>query len=506
MAKNSSINSLNYTIRIIIALFITPYIISKLGMELFGLWALLGIIPSYAFLSDLGISRSVVKFVAEYIGRRDEKGLYEIVNTAFILYLILGLAGFFLFFYLRETIIKILNVPSNLHNVAIFVYVALIAIFYLNFIFSIFKAILNGLQRLYITSSIATFSNLIFALGAFYVLEKGYKLKGLVIVNGISVIITISLYYIFSRRYLPNCRFNVKLFKKEKVKEIFKFGVHVEASYIFRLFYDPINKILLSNYASLELVGVYEIALKILRWSQILFRKSIEPLLPAGSRYYQERKKEEFVRFYLFSIRYITLMFLPVCLIIFFFSESFIFLWVGKGFMLSVFMLQLLIFAYFLEIMATPSFILIQSMNLPKYSMFATLIRGILNAGLGLILIRFFSYKGLIFSIFISIIFSSLFIIRIFHKKVSLNIKDFMTFLSLRFLYIFILSASFMFILANLYKPNNLIILILMAILFLLFYMFLILKLKFFRSEDVEIIKRILPHKFHNFIDRFIFV
>ena len=158
----------------------------------------------------------------------------------------------------------------------------------------------------------------------------------------------ISLYYIFSRRYLPNCRFNVKLFKKEKVKEIFKFGVHVEASYIFRLFYDPINKILLSNYASLELVGVYEIALKILRWSQILFRKSIEPLLPAGSQYYQERKKEEFVRFYLFSIRYITLMFLPVCLLIFFFSESFVFLWVGKDFVLAVFMMQLLIFAYFL--------------------------------------------------------------------------------------------------------------------------------------------------------------
>jgi len=64
MAKNSSLNSLNYTIRIIIALFLTPYIINKLGMELFGLWALLGIIPSYAILSDLGISRSVVKFVA----------------------------------------------------------------------------------------------------------------------------------------------------------------------------------------------------------------------------------------------------------------------------------------------------------------------------------------------------------------------------------------------------------------------------------------------------------
>ena len=71
-----------------------PLIIKEYGLDRFGflglVWALLG----YFGLFDLGLSRALTKLVAENLGKGvSHKQLSELINTGFVLTLILGLIG-----------------------------------------------------------------------------------------------------------------------------------------------------------------------------------------------------------------------------------------------------------------------------------------------------------------------------------------------------------------------------------------------------------------------------
>ena len=75
IAKNSIFNLIRTIIAVPVMLSITPYIIRHLGKEEFGLWALVGVISSYAQLSDFGITESLIKFIAEFKARGESQRL-----------------------------------------------------------------------------------------------------------------------------------------------------------------------------------------------------------------------------------------------------------------------------------------------------------------------------------------------------------------------------------------------------------------------------------------------
>ena len=68
--KNSIFSVSSYFVQFIIVFVVTPYMLHKLGTTLFGIWALVSVVTSYTQLADFGIGRSIIKFVAEYDGKK----------------------------------------------------------------------------------------------------------------------------------------------------------------------------------------------------------------------------------------------------------------------------------------------------------------------------------------------------------------------------------------------------------------------------------------------------
>ena len=64
-----------------LGLIATPYIISKVGINGFGVWALMESIMAYFRLSDMGVGASFTKHIAEYHAKKEYNNLSRVVSA-----------------------------------------------------------------------------------------------------------------------------------------------------------------------------------------------------------------------------------------------------------------------------------------------------------------------------------------------------------------------------------------------------------------------------------------
>ncbi len=79
------INAFMSIVQIIIisaVLFILyKFLLNTIGVEQLGIWSLVLATTSVSQIASFGLSGSVVKFVAKYIAKEDEKSVSEVIQT-----------------------------------------------------------------------------------------------------------------------------------------------------------------------------------------------------------------------------------------------------------------------------------------------------------------------------------------------------------------------------------------------------------------------------------------
>jgi O-antigen/teichoic acid export membrane protein len=83
----------NWTARIcsmLVALLVTPFLVTRLGNEFYGLWSLVMSVTNYYSLADLGLRGTTVKFLAEFRALDDKRSVACVLRTLRLVYLGLG--------------------------------------------------------------------------------------------------------------------------------------------------------------------------------------------------------------------------------------------------------------------------------------------------------------------------------------------------------------------------------------------------------------------------------
>lgn len=71
-------------------LITTPFVLNRLGLTNFGIWALTGAVAQYAALLDLGVSRAITRFVALYHAQADHRREKAVVGGSVAVIAVLG--------------------------------------------------------------------------------------------------------------------------------------------------------------------------------------------------------------------------------------------------------------------------------------------------------------------------------------------------------------------------------------------------------------------------------
>jgi O-antigen/teichoic acid export membrane protein len=477
----------------LLAFLVTPYVLHQLGPVQFGVWALTGVFITIIRLADFGIARALVKFVAEWNARRQPVRINESVNTALLLLIALGLIVCLLCLGLQGWLIeRVFRLPEALWPEARFIFTTIIVVAALELILGVFQALLDGLQRMDVNNGLAMLNQSLSAVATVIVLVAGYGLRGLAMRSLFITMFIGTLYLLVIRHMQPDLVIHPRYFRLERARALFGFGMNFQVMNLVVLVIEPLNKILLSRFLSLEFVTYYEIANRLLSPLISLFQALAKALYPAASELGATHRHEVMAALHRRSVRYLAFVAWPIYSLVILLAEPLITLWIGPGYTASATALQLLAAAWLVSALATPAALIVQGIGMPHLAMLTSVVTGTVSVIGSLALVTIVGFYGLIGVNALGVAGGAILMLWLFHRVVAIPQSEVFRPIFTRALPWIIIPTLSTVVLLRFYRPLNLWMLILIGLGYLALYGVCAWRLGFFDTADRQLMAQLL--------------
>ena len=496
IVKNTIYNIVGRFWGILVVLVLTPYIIRHIGVERYGVWAIVGVLTGYFGLLDFGIGTSFVKYIAEYYAKKDYDKINQVINTGFLFYTIFAFLIIGLGFIFINPLLNLFNIPTSLYQEARFVFILGIIIFSISNALSPFGAVQGGLQRMDISNRINIILSLPNIAGTVFFLEKGYGLPGLIINNAIILVLICVVNIIIAHRILPELRFSPFLFTKEMFKRLFGFGYKLQIAMISSMISVHIDKLLISHFLSIGLVTFFQLGSSIVETAKSISVLFLTALIPAFSEIDAKGEKEKLIDGYLRGTKYLMLIVVPLFSLVIISASQIMMAWMGVGYEKSGWIIQILGIGWFWALLTGMRAVIVQAIAKPEIEMKAGLIAAILNIPLSIIFIIKFGFVGVAFGTSVALFFSALYGLLRLHQELRIS---FVVFIKASYLKIIIpclcISLPLYFLVKTfqglLFEPSritSLLVLIIQSALFLGIYLKVLSYIKPLDKTDITLL------------------
>ena len=160
-------------VNVLVGIFLSPFILHRLGDDAFGLWILIFSVTGYYGLFDLGIRSSIVRYVAKYSATDEHEELNRLVNTAMLSYTGIGIVAMLITLIATYFVDSIFRVPAEFLVTARWLLFMVGTSVSLGFPVGVFSGILEGLQRFYLLNFVNVTSTLLRAVLIVVALRHG---------------------------------------------------------------------------------------------------------------------------------------------------------------------------------------------------------------------------------------------------------------------------------------------------------------------------------------------
>lgn len=503
VARNSLFSGLRHLVVAGSMFLVAPYAIYRLGTDRFAIWALGNALAAYTQLGDFGISRALVKYIAEFKARDDEQAANCVASTALMMYLLSGGLICSLLLTVRDImIVHLFHIPPALQHEARLVFTGVVLIAAAKLVLSVFRSLLEGIQRMDVTNSLTSLTSVLSAVGVFLALELGYGLAGLVVKNALLAAIMASSYWLMVRRLWPSFRLDPRGFRLNWVRRILNFSMPVQVVNVVAFLIEPVNKTVLSSLLPLNFVAYYEVALRIVGQGVGLFQSLALTIYPAAAEVQVKSGREAVKWVYVQSTRYMTLLVLPVFTILIVLAPGLIHTWLGPNYVAAGFTLQLLTLGWLIALPSAPAYLIAQAMGRPRLSMVASIVTATSSIALGLVLLLVRGYYGFVLGNALASILGAICMFFLFHRALDLSWRPLRRAMFNRALIINgLLGLGTYWVIAQIHKPE-LWTLALVAFGYLLTYSVLLLLGGFIDSYDWQMLQNLLPKQLSTWLDR----
>src|SRR5580692_1665821 len=130
---------------VLIGVFLSPFILHRLGDAAFGIWVLIFSVTGYYGVFDLGIRSSVVRFVSKFSATKDIESLARVINTSLFAYAIIGAVAMLLTLLGVYFVDSIFKIPRDFLGTARWVFLIAGTSIALGFPLGVFGGALEGL-------------------------------------------------------------------------------------------------------------------------------------------------------------------------------------------------------------------------------------------------------------------------------------------------------------------------------------------------------------------------
>src|SRR5713226_998888 len=91
IVKNVGSSWFSLGINILVGIFLSPFILHRLGDAAFGIWVLIFSLTGYYGIFDFGIRSSIIRYVSKYTATRDIDEVSRLICTSMFTYTCVGI-------------------------------------------------------------------------------------------------------------------------------------------------------------------------------------------------------------------------------------------------------------------------------------------------------------------------------------------------------------------------------------------------------------------------------
>jgi len=345
LARSSLVVGLDSVLRVATGIFIAPLLLSQVGLEGYGVWALLFSISGTVGATTGSISLAYTKFTAEYAGE-DYDRLAALLGSGVLMISGITAAGCGIVWLLKKIVLESLGVTGPLLQEAETGLGWVLGGIFVRLSIGCYRKVLAGLQRTDLTFQARIVASLVYFSLALPLLYQGYGIPGL----GFSFFageFAASLLAIFQVKRIDRAlRISLTGASFSGMKSFFALGSRFQLLRLLNQVGGTGFSMLLSALLGPAMLGAYELAKRLISLGETASGAIIAPMMPAFAALHASQDETAARRLYeggsrlLFVAALISLGFLAV------FAERALMLWTGEAQVLSAWTIQLLAISY----------------------------------------------------------------------------------------------------------------------------------------------------------------
>jgi O-antigen/teichoic acid export membrane protein len=378
-----------------VAFFLSPIVVNSLGSDAYGAWVLVGSLVGYLGLLEVGVRGAVTKYVATHHASGAHEDASRVTSAAFAFFTGAGVFAIGVCLVVAYGFLPYFEVPEVLRPVAAIVLLLSGFSIALTVVCNVFGGVIVGVQRFDRLNAVSMVVMMLRAVATIAVLELGWGLIGLALVQLGATAIQAVADVLISRSVYPEIQVTRRDWNRGHVKMLLTFGATSTLLHGAAMLSDYSSSLVIGAYLSVGAITPFSIAATLCLYTrQIVSGISYITGPMAGAM--EGRQEFDRIRQMLrVGCRFSTLVISPIVAVFVLRGGSFIGLWMGDeyagpgGATLRVMSLYLFGFASF-QVMAST----MVGLNRHRGMVPAFLLEAVANILLSLLLVRSYGILG----------------------------------------------------------------------------------------------------------------
>jgi O-antigen/teichoic acid export membrane protein len=363
--RNAVVGGIARVVTLAVGLGLTSYLVSRLGVDRFGVWALVSVITGFIGLFDLGLKTSFVKFLAEVQARGDAEATRAILSTGFFSYVVFGALVGAALLAAPEGLLDALRIPLALRAEAHATFLIGAAGFVVSAVLAVFPAVCDARQRMDLMHALGLVC-LVFGAGlTVAAVEAGFGLRGVALAQLASIVLFYSLSITLARRMIGPFGLSLRRVSPAWLRRLFPFGLKLYVSSICDTVNRQLDKLLFSRWLGLPFVTSYELALRLVSNAGSPQQFLAAALLPATSHLRATGEDERLVRMYREGTRWLALVGVPPFAFVALNGSAIMMAWIGRVDTMAVAVILVLTAGYLINTLTNAAAFICQGIGRP---------------------------------------------------------------------------------------------------------------------------------------------
>jgi O-antigen/teichoic acid export membrane protein len=331
LIKNVGSSWFSLGCNILVGLFLSPFILHRLGNTAYGAWILVFSVTGYYGLFDLGIRSSIIRYVSTYTATNDIEGVSRLINTALAVYTAIGGVAIVTTLLVSGFLQSFFNMPPGFVPTARVLFLMVGTAVAVGFPAGVFTGILEGMNRFYFVNATNVAATLLRAVLIALALHFGYGIIGVASVTVALPLLSAAVRAVIALRVLP-LRFGWKYVDRTAFSEIARYsGVSFILMIAYKLRFKT-DEIVIAKMLAVSAVTFFSIGDRLVDYTGEVVSSLAQVFVPMSGRSDANGDTEQLRKILIAGNRACALIVFPITATLIVLGKSVITAWMGAGY------------------------------------------------------------------------------------------------------------------------------------------------------------------------------